>query len=296
MVGYIHEVLVDMSGHAPGMVATLLGDALPAGIAVSRVRVESGEFSDHAPTQYRADRVLRFGRGRARLAVVLEVQLAYKPGKLWVWPAYLANLRARDGCPVVLVVLCLKRSVAARYDRPILLGPGSYVTPIVVGPDRVPVTTDPHEARQLPELAVLSAMVHHQHRRRVEVLGAAAVALAHLEPERRALYYDTLITTWPERSREGLREILVSILETYVPQSDFARPYYKQGKAEGKAEGMAEGEVRGEAKALLTVLESRGIDIPESARERVTACTDLGQLDAWLRRAASIDKIDELFD
>jgi hypothetical protein len=75
-------------------------------------------------------------------------------------------------------------------------------------------------------------------------------------------------------------------------KSDYARHYYGRGKAEGEAEGKAEGE----AKMLLAVLSARGIDVPEDARIRIAECTDLDQLEAWGRRAATADSINDLFD
>jgi len=75
---------------------------------------------------------------------------------------------------------------------------------------------------------------------------------------------------------------------TYEYQSDFVRRYVFQGRAEGRAEG--------EATALLAILDARGIDVPDDARARITGCSDLVQLDTWIRRAATADSIDDLFD
>jgi hypothetical protein len=75
---------------------------------------------------------------------------------------------------------------------------------------------------------------------------------------------------------------------TYEYQSDFARRYFFEGKAEGEAEG--------EVRSLLTVLAARGFDVPTAARERITSCTDLDQLEEWIRRAVTIKTLAELFD
>ena len=74
---------------------------------------------------------------------------------------------------------------------------------------------------------------------------------------------------------------------TYEYQSDFARRYVSQGRTEGRAEG--------EAKAVLAVLDARGIDVPEDARARITGCADLDQLDTWVRRAATATSVEDLF-
>jgi hypothetical protein len=66
---------------------------------------------------------------------------------------------------------------------------------------------------------------------------------------------------------------------TYEYRSEFARGYYSQGEAD----------------ALLEVLDVRRIDVPVEVRERITGCTDIGQLRVWLRRAATAHSIDEVF-
>lgn len=71
---------------------------------------------------------------------------------------------------------------------------------------------------------------------------------------------------------------------TYEYKSDFARRYYGQGRAEG------------EAKALLGFLEARGIVVPDDARERIMRCTDLDQLETWVRQAVTVSTVEELFD
>jgi hypothetical protein len=77
-------------------------------------------------------------------------------------------------------------------------------------------------------------------------------------------------------------------ITTHRYQSDFARRYYSQGVARGKA--------MGHAMAVLTVLDARGIEVPDQAHEHITSCTDLNQLDTWVRRAVTANKVLELFD
>jgi hypothetical protein len=61
----------------------------------------------------------------------------------------------------------------------------------------------------------------------------------------------------------------------YEYQSDFARRYVAQGKAEGQAH------------AILAVLAARGLEVPEPVRARITACTEPARLDSWLARAVT---------
>lgn len=106
-------------------------------------------------------------------------------------------------------------------------------------------------------------------------------ALRTVDHEHANLYTDVVLAALPEAARHQL-EALMSI-GTYEYQSDFARRYYGQGRAEG------------EATAVLAVLAARGIDVPEEARSRITGCTDLDQLEQWLRRAATADSLQDLF-
>jgi hypothetical protein len=66
---------------------------------------------------------------------------------------------------------------------------------------------------------------------------------------------------------------------SYEYQSDFARRYVAQGRAEGEAAGRAH--------ALLAVLAARGLEVPDDVRTRIASCTELGRLDTWLSRAVT---------
>lgn len=69
---------------------------------------------------------------------------------------------------------------------------------------------------------------------------------------------------------------------SYEFKSDFARHYI--------AIGMA----RGWPRAVLLVLEGRGVGVPDGVREQIADCTDLDQLDAWLRRAVTATTAEEV--
>jgi hypothetical protein len=57
---------------------------------------------------------------------------------------------------------------------------------------------------------------------------------------------------------------------------------------------VAEGEAAGRAHALLAVLAARCLEVPADVRARITACTDLGLLDAWLARAVTATSVAEV--
>jgi hypothetical protein len=39
-----------------------------------------------------------------------------------------------------------------------------------------------------------------------------------------------------------------------------------------------------------------GITVPDRDRARIVSCPDVNQLEVWLRRSATIDNIDDLFE
>ena len=57
-----------------------------------------------------------------------------------------------------------------------------------------------------------------------------------------------------------------------------------------------EGEARGEARAVLTVLEARGLAVPDAARERILARKDLERLERWLKKAVVAASVAEVLD
>lgn len=48
------------------------------------------------------------------------------------------------------------------------------------------------------------------------------------------------------------------------------------------------------AEGVLTVLDARGIAVPDDLRARIAGCRDLDRLDAWLRRVAVVESAADL--
>jgi hypothetical protein len=82
---------------------------------------------------------------------------------------------------------------------------------------------------------------------------------------------------------------------TTVFKDDFMDGLLAQGRAEGEVKGRAEGEARGEVSMLLRILAARGIAVPDDVRDRVTSCTDTGQIEAWFDRAITASTLTEVF-
>jgi hypothetical protein len=90
--------------------------------------------------------------------------------------------------------------------------------------------------------------------------------------------------------------------EAFLVTTTVGKRYYDEmfneidarAEARGEALGEARGEALGEARSVLLVLESRGIPVPDTIRERVLASVDTAQLDRWLRRAATAATIEDV--
>jgi hypothetical protein len=185
-----------------------------------------------------------------------------------------ATLTARLRCDVALLAVTPEASVAGWAAAPIATGhPGWVLVPLVLGPDTVPVIRDAEVATLAPELAVLSVMLHGRGEHAVAVGEAALAAARGLGEGRDILYTDPVLASVHDAARAILEAVMASGNCEY--QSDFARRYFGQGKAEGLAE------------AVLAVLGARQIAVPDEIRARIATCADLGLLDRWLARAVT---------
>ena len=61
-------------------------------------------------------------------------------------------------------------------------------------------------------------------------------------------------------------------------------------RAEGRQEGLDLA-----IRALLTLLEARGIAVADTTRARIEQCSDLQTVEQWLLRAPTVATADELF-
>ncbi len=50
-----------------------------------------------------------------------------------------------------------------------------------------------------------------------------------------------------------------------------------------------------EARIILKFLAMRDIPVSDDERKRIEGCTDLDMLEAWVMRAPSVERTDELF-
>ncbi len=237
MPSLLHEMLVLLFRNRPDLAPELVREALRAELPQYReARIESANLTQVQPAEYRADLVVVLQQEKPVFGIVVEVQLDSDDGKLYAWPAYTINLRARLRCPVCLLVVTADESVARWADTPIELGGGNRWTPWVMGPSSVPEVCDESRARDDPELAVLSALAHGNDAdaaKAAQIAHGAKQASRRLDAERRKLYFDLAMISLSEAARRALQAMDPA---KYEYQSEFARQYFSQGKAEGRAD------------------------------------------------------------
>jgi hypothetical protein len=88
----------------------------------------------------------------------------------------------------------------------------------------------------------------------------------------------------------GLEELVTTT--DWPVYSPFAKLHYGKGLAEGRAAGRAE-DAR---ESVLAVLDAHGLEATDGERQRILASSDLHELKAWLRKAATVAEVFELFN
>jgi hypothetical protein len=294
MPSLLHEALVTLFRNRPELAPELLRNALSVELpAYTEARVESAELTQIVPPGYHADLVVLLINGQPVLAIVLEVQLGTDERKRFTWPLYVVALRARLECPACVLVVTPHSEVARWAAQPIVMGPGSTLQPLVVGPDGVPVVSDAGVASAEPELAVLSAMAHgaEEPETAARIAFAGLSASLGLEDERALLYSDLIRNSLSEAARKAL-EALMATPQGYEYQSEFARKH----DAIGQAKGIILGQAKARAEDVISFLEARGVPLSGEHRERILGCADLELIARWIRKAATISSADELFE
>jgi hypothetical protein len=286
MPSYLHELLLLLFRNRSGSAADLLRELDVQLPEYDEIRADSSDLSDLQPAEYRADLVLfLMCESQKVLGVIVEVQLGRDEDKPYAWPAYIANLRARHRCPVCLLVITIEDAVARWAGRSIDVGPGTRCKPWVIGPSNTPAITALQDAQENVELAVLSAIEHGQSTDiplAARIASAAILASAGIDVERSRLYLDLILISLAQNAPEAFEATMNSL--GYEYQSDFARRYYGQGKAEGKAEGRIE--------IILKLLALRFGPLTEAVQARVRGAQD-AQLDAVAERMLTAKTLEE---
>ena len=231
MPSFTHECLIELFRARPLLAAELLGWA--GIIRVGEVReatVIDASLTVPTPTELRADGVIWVSGGED-LSAILEVQLRPDPQKRQSWPLYLASQHARRPAPSVILVVTLDEATASWAAAPIVLGPGSVVTPVVFGPRQIPLLLDPKIVRENPEAAVLSALAHAKGPDAVEVslLALQAVQRNPLLNEDKTVQYTEMLLSALSLSARALLEKRM-YLKSFDPQTEYVKRWVKERK------------------------------------------------------------------
>ncbi|GAA4940140.1 hypothetical protein GCM10023224_22270 [Streptomonospora halophila] len=278
-----HEMPIEFVKNRPELVTRLLEDEFGVDLPpYEHADMASENCTRFKTTNFYCDRVVALRDGsQALMAVIAEVQRREDTRKRYSWPVYIATVRQNLECPVMLIVFCPDEKTAVWAREPIDLGqPGMRLVPFVVGPDEIPVVVSAEEARELPELAVLSALAHGGEEEKILV--ACAEGLKTLNNDDFSVYHDYMVSALRGAARENWDALMANPTFTY--QSDFARKYISEGRVEGKAE------------CVVSALRHRGLNVSDEVANRVSACTDPDQLDTWHARAFSANAAEDIFD
>ncbi len=238
----------------------------------------------------RVDSVLRISPSEGPgFLLAIEAQGRRDPDRASSWTYHLAHLRAAYDLPALLLVVCQDRATARWAAGPFLTGIDGWTAlrthPLVLGPDNVPVITDPEEAGRNLAMAAFSAMTHARDEDSPTRLEALARALSTAEPDSAAYYSELLEIGLGDTPARNTWRHLMRHVGSFFP-----------GRGTLVEETFLEGQAKGQAQAVLRVLRARRIDVPEAVAERVTAVTDPDELDRLLDRAVTATTATELFD
>lgn len=281
MPSVLHEAILELFRNrttlAPELLRDLLGVPVPAYVRVATVE---SSLTEVVPTEYAADLVILLEDQGPVLGIVVEVQLARDPDKLYSWPLYAASLRARHRCPVAVLVVSPSQSVAEWAAQEIDLGGPNRYRPLVLGPSVVPLVTDEAEALSAPELGVLSALAHGREEEGAAVAFAAMLGIHGVDDNTRSIYYDLIMASLSEAARKGLEAMVQGRKHEYI--SDFAKENFARGLQEGQAS------------ALLAVIRHRGWTLTTEQAALIQGASQ-DQLTAWLLRAVGVEHLEQVF-
>ncbi|MEU6684470.1 hypothetical protein [Streptomyces sp. NPDC046832] len=172
MVTSAHEGMHRIFQERPEILSPVfgvLGIAFPEKAAVYAIGTD---VTEARPLARHIDTVLRIGPSDGEdFLLAVEAQERRDTKKESSWPYYVSYLQAKYGLPVLLLVVCRDRATTKWATGPFSCGTRGWIAqmtyPLVVGPDNLPMITDPRTAAEKPAMAVLRSGSRQQppHRR-----------------------------------------------------------------------------------------------------------------------------------
>ncbi|MFF8027306.1 hypothetical protein ACFZDJ_40645 [Streptomyces sp. NPDC007896] len=288
MVSSSHEALHQIcQKDTEGMIRSfrrLLHVPFPEPRAIAVVNTDLTEIE---PVERRVDSLVRMDTDEGDFLLVLESQGKKDERKRGSWPYYLSYLYEKYRCEPVLIVMTQSRSTARWAAQPIRFGlPGwssLVVRPLVLGPDNVPVIADETEAARDVTLAVFSAITHGKGADAAAILGPLATVLETVDPDSAVVLAELVESGLVDAQAKKIWKELMMPVNYF-----FKNPVAQKLREETRVEDWSE--------VILNILKWRDIEVPDSVRLRVRACSDLDQLKAWSERAIHVTEATELFD
>lgn len=263
-----------------------------------RVTVLSTDLTERRPQERRADSVilaeLLVEDEKSKYIVVVEAQTDPDEAKQWSWPYYIAYLRVKYECPVMLLVVCTKSATERWARAEITSGLGELicmrVTPAVAGPGNVEPVTDLDRARTNVGFAVFSALTHSRTESAREILEVLAEALGSTEAEN-GKFLSELVEAGLDGtgSFEIWRDLMITGNYPHVSQ------WRAQATEQGIEQGIEQGSVKTRIEDILRILARRNMSVSEDDRAVIEGCTDMDTLEVWFDRALVIDELEDLF-
>ncbi|WP_330305882.1 MULTISPECIES: hypothetical protein [unclassified Streptomyces] len=262
-----------------------LGIPLPEKATVD---VLTPDVTELRPLERRVDSVLRIDPSDGdTFLLAIEAQQRRDADKESSWAYYVAHLQAKYDLPVLLLVVCQDRATAKWATGPFTCGARGWIAqsthPLVIGPDNVPVISEPRAVAENLAMTAFAALTHGRSPGTTAILEALARALQATDGKSAKYYYDLLEVGLGETPAGAKwRELMTFV--TYFPGRGTVRETaYLEGKAEDRAS------------LVLRVLEKRGIPVPAAVQERITSCTDFDTLTVWFDRAITAERAEDLF-
>lgn len=281
-----HESVPSLVRDRPELVPELLAMLHVEVPRFTRARISDIALHEAAPVEHFADAVVLLSfEDRPVLGVIVEAQLRRDDRKLYTWPQYAMNARARYKCPFLVLVATPSPSVARWAGQPIDVGYGTVFRQHIIGPETVPKLTDAAQATREPDLAMLSVFIHaRRHTPAARLIASATLrGVSRLDPARALLYSMMVRNMLPPTLRKELEKM--PDLRKYLSAAE--QRTYDRAEARGKASGKAE--------AVLKILAKRGLTTTPLHRRQIEECTDLKTLDRWFDQALTAESAGELF-
>jgi hypothetical protein len=196
------------------------------------------------------------------------------------------------GPQIHMVVLTLHEGVARWMQRVFKRKHLSMQTCVLL-PRKIP-RGGPIDANVAPRRALLEAMLHVRSEADLPLLTNALRALWHFEGNELLIYQEMLRSQMEE-------SLIIQAHRELEPADEYERwvdyvPTKRERASFLYVHGQRDGRQEGRAMSVLDLLRVRGIEIDAASEARILACRDDEQLLAWLARATTVDRVDELFE